>query len=136
MHTFSHFLHPVLLSLFSIYVFIIIIRFAALFRLRKFFGNYAHITPTGGKPDDVNFRVYYSWANFFSPVPNIVIRIRRSSAKDSLYNDWNGCFVWGIIFLYYFKGRYELENPTPGETYGWHHLYLFDKPTPRIVMNL
>ena len=136
MHTFSHFLHPVLLSLFSIYLFILIIRLTALLRLRKFFGSYAHITPAGEKPDDVTFTVSYSWIHFFSPVPRIIIKIERSSAKDSLYNDWNGWFVSNIVFLYYFKGRYELRNPGPDETYGWHHLYLFDKPTPRIVMNL
>lgn len=124
------------LSLLAIYLFIIIIRTAALLRLWKFFGAYAHVTPVGEKPDDVTFTVAYNWSNFFSPIPGIIIRIKRSSAKDSLHNDWNGWFVSNIIFLYYFKGRYEMENPPPGESNGWHHLYLFDKPDTRIIMNL
>ncbi|MFT3704064.1 MAG: hypothetical protein QM802_16980 [Agriterribacter sp.] len=136
MHTILHLVHSMLLSVAAIYFFILIIRTIALLRLRKFFGNYAHITPANEKPDDVTFSVTFDLINFFSPIPRIVIKIRRSSAKDSLHNDWNGWFVSNIIFLYYFKGRYELENPGPDEYYGWHHLYLFDKPTPRIIMNL
>src|SRR6185312_3711830 len=129
-------MYTILIALLSIYVFIIIIRIAALIRLSKFFGAYAHVTPAGEKPDDVTFTVNYSWSSFLSPVPGIIIKIRRSSAKDSLHNDWNGWFVSNIIFLYYFKGRYEMENPPPGEANGWHHLYLFDKPDTRIIMNL
>lgn len=124
------------LILFAIYLFIIIIRVVALLKLWKFFGVYGHITPPNEKPDDVTFTVSYGWLNFLSPVPRIVIKIRRLSAKDTPQYDWNGCFASNIIFLFYFKGRYELENPGPDEYYGWHHLYLFEKPTPRIIMNL
>ena len=129
-------MYTIALTLFTIYIFILVIRTAALLRLWKFFGAYGHITPPNEKPDDVTFTVSYNWSNFLSPVPGIIINIRRSSAKDSLHNDWNGWFVSNIIFLYYFKGRYELENPGPDEYYGWHHLYLFDKPNTRIIMNL
>ena len=136
MHTIPVFLCSLLCVLLALYLFIIVIRIFALLRLSRFFGEYAHITPANEQPDDVTFTISYSWSNFLSPVPGITINIRRSSAKDSLYNDWHGWFTSNIIFLYYFKGRYELENPVPGEAYGWHHLYLFDKPDTRIVMNL
>lgn len=136
MHTIPVFLYSLLCFLFALYLFVIVIRIFALARLSRFFGKYAHITPANEAPDDVTFTVSYDWANFLSPVPGITIKIRRSSAKDSLHNDWHGWFTSNIVFLYYFKGRYELENPAPGEVYGWHHLYLFDKPDARIVMNL
>lgn len=129
-------MYTIVISLFAIYLFIIIIRVIALLRLSKFLGVYAHITPTGETPDDVTFTVSYGWLNLLSPVPGIIIKIRRLSAKDTPQYDWNGAFVSNIIFLYYFKGRYELEKPGPDEYYGWHHLYLFEKPTPRIIMNL
>ena len=118
MHTIPVFLYSVLCVLFALYLFVIIMRIFALLRLSRFFGKYAHITPANEQPDDVTFTISYGWNNFLSPVPGITIKIRRSSAKD------------------YFKGRYELENPVPGEAYGWHHLYLFDKPDTRIIMNL
>lgn len=130
------FLNLLVTILLSLYLFVIVIRIFALVRLSSFFGKYAHITPPNEAPDDVTFTVSYDWTRFLSPVPGITIRIRRSSAKDSLHNDWHGWFTSNIVFLYYFKGRYELENPVAGEAYGWHHLYLFDKPDIRIVMNL
>ena len=136
MHILAGFSIDVLLLLISIYFFLLTIRVIALLRLLKFMGAYAHITPANEQPDDVTFTVSYSWNNFLSPVPGITIKIRRSSAKDSLHNDWHGWFTSNIVFLYYFKGRYELENPAPGEIYGWHHLYFFDKPDTRILMNL
>lgn len=137
MHTIIAFFYTILLLLVSIYIFLLVTRLIALFRLSKFFGAYAHITPAGEKPDDVTFIVSYNWSTFLSPLPGITIGIRRSSAGDSLHNDWHGWFTSDIIFLYYFKGRYELENPDPNDTfYGWHHLYLFEKPDTRIILNL
>ena len=136
MHILTGFPIDVLLLLISIYLFLLTIRVIALLRLLKFMGNYAHITPANEQPDDVTFTVSYDWNNFLSPVPGITVNIRRSSAKDSLHNDWYGLFTSNIIFLYYFKGRYELDHPVPGEANGWHHLYLFDKPDIRIIMNL
>lgn len=136
MYTIPSFLNMVLPVLAGLYLFVIMIRVFALVRLFPFFGKYGHITPPGETPDDVTFTVSYDWARFLSPVPGVTIKIRRSSAKDSLYNDWHGWFTSNIVFLYYFKGRYELDNPVPGEPYGWHHLSLFDKPDIRIVMNL
>ena len=120
-----------LLLMSAVYVFIIIVRLIALKRLSVFWGEYAHITPEGEKPDDVTFKVFYKWGNLFSPVPGITIYIRRSSAGDSIYNDWTGWFTSDIISLYYFKGRYKLTSPKPDETfYGWHHLYLFESFGP------
>ena len=121
----------------AVYIFILVVRLIALSRLSDFWGDYTHITPEGEQPDDVTFTVFYKWAGLFSPVPGITIYIRRSSAGDSVYNDWIGCFTSDIIFLYYFKGRYKLTSPKPDETfYGWHHLYLFRNPTIRIILNL
>lgn len=126
-------LNNILQSIIATYFFLIIIKITALVKLKKFIGDYTHVSSSSSAPTNILFTVSLKWKiDFLNPIQGISINIKR---KGDI-GDWNAELSSDILNIHHFEGTYTVKNKPDGGLDGWFDVYLFKKPNIRMALHL
>lgn len=119
----TNIIFDILISIFSAYLFIILLKIYFLFSIRNSLKPHVH---SKAKPDLVVFCIRYDWSDFFTPVPRICLIICRTNGDDN--ENWQGKYFSDMLNPYKLTGVYFKDRESPSENdLGWHELILFPK---------